>query len=83
MAQQLVNQEVGGRRKGEGFPDQTKKILSDMVPRLSMAKGYLKSVESMHGYFNSVIRDYGMYKKEMGRPETFSSAHKRPSRNQC
>jgi hypothetical protein len=66
MAQQLVNQEVGGRRKDEGFPDQTKKILSDMVPRLSMAKGYLKSVESMHGYFNSVIRDYGMYKKEMG-----------------
>jgi hypothetical protein len=65
-AQHLLNQEVGDLRKDEGFLGQTKKILSDMVPRLRIVKGYLKSVENMYGYFNGVIRDYKVYKKEMG-----------------
>lgn len=81
MAQHLVNQEVGGWRKDEGFLGQTKEILSDMAPRLSMAQGYLESIGNVHGYFNSVSRDlkfkrkpwfdgtleqYKTYEKEMG-----------------
>ncbi|KAE8451704.1 hypothetical protein EG329_003161 [Mollisiaceae sp. DMI_Dod_QoI] len=44
--------------KNKGFPGLTKKILSEMVPRLKMVKVYLRSIGKMHDYFAGVHHDY-------------------------
>lgn len=42
----------------QGYAGLTVKILGEMVPRLRMAKGYLKTIGKMHDYFQSVKTDY-------------------------
>jgi hypothetical protein len=42
----------------KGLAGRTKKILSDMVPRLRMVKRYLKSIDKMNIYFHNVHRTY-------------------------
>lgn len=61
MGYHLVSQEMrrgGGDRRNKGNPLLTRKILTDMAPRLKMVKGYLKTVDKMHDYFSKVLHDF-------------------------
>jgi hypothetical protein len=49
-----TNTEAGSR----GYEALTVKILKEMVPRLKMAKGYVRSLRKMHDYFQGVKNDY-------------------------
>ena len=42
----------------EGYAGLTVKLLGEMVPRLEMAKGYLKTLGKMHNYFSNVKAEY-------------------------
>jgi len=42
----------------KGYAGLTVKILGEMVPRLKMAKGYLKTIGKMHDYFSRVKTEY-------------------------
>ena len=42
----------------EGYAGLTVKILGEMVPRLKMAKGYLKTLGKMHAYFHDVRSEW-------------------------
>ncbi|KUJ16547.1 uncharacterized protein LY89DRAFT_617818, partial [Mollisia scopiformis] len=44
--------------KSAGYPGLTRRILSEMVPRLKMVKVYLKSIGKMHDYFHKVTHEY-------------------------
>ncbi|KAH7370341.1 fungal-specific transcription factor-like protein, partial [Rhexocercosporidium sp. MPI-PUGE-AT-0058] len=41
-----------------GLPGLTKKMLSEMVPRLKMVRGYLKTLPRMRNYFQRVLVEY-------------------------
>lgn len=46
-----------------GFPGQTKRMLREMVPRLKMAKSYLKTIVRMRKYFRVVYTQYSQHSK--------------------
>lgn len=41
-----------------GYDAITVKLLKDMIPRLQMAKGYVRSISKMHEYFRTVKHDF-------------------------
>jgi hypothetical protein len=43
----------------KGYAGLTVKILGEMVPRLKMVKGYLKTIGKMHDYFSNVKIEFG------------------------
>jgi hypothetical protein len=47
-----------GDLKQDGYTAVTRKILGDLVPKLKMVKGYLKSIGKMHNYYDRVFDDY-------------------------
>jgi hypothetical protein len=47
-----------GDFRDRGYMASAAKILSDLVPKLRMAKGYLTYISRMHTYFHGVIHDY-------------------------
>jgi len=54
----------GNDQKKNDLPSITTKLLSDMVPRLKMVKGYLRSIQKMHSYFHGVKQEfYGKFKR--------------------
>lgn len=62
----LVNpgRSLGNDSRKSDLPALTTRILSDMVPRLKMVKGYLRSIQKMHSYFHGVKQEfYGKFKR--------------------
>jgi hypothetical protein len=71
----LQNSEVVYRKgdvRNKGYAGLTAKILDDMVPKLRMAKGYLKMIVKMHDYFQNVKVDYYHHFKRGTQPPGWS-----------
>ncbi len=71
----LQNSEVVDRKgdvRNKGYAGLTAKILDDMVPKLRMAKGYLKMIVKMHDYFQNVKVDYYHHFKRGTQPSGWS-----------
>jgi hypothetical protein len=50
--------QANGDSGSGGYDAVTVKILKDLIPRLKMAKGYVRSLKKMHDYFRDIKADY-------------------------